>query len=219
MKHRRSLQLELRPKGHGGVREGAGRKKVRGSGVPHLRRPALAARHPVHVTMKVRAGLPSLRGAGSFPVVRSALKAARRRLGIRLVHYSVQSNHLHLVVEAADVFALGQGIKGLAVRLARRLNAHFGTNGVVFPDRFHAHVLRSPSEVRNALGYVVHNFAHHLALDGYVIPRGTRDLLSSAAWLTAPPLETAPVVAAETWLLSEGWKRARTNEPTRLTSA
>ena len=211
MKRRRPLQLELRSQGRGGSRAGAGRKKARGSGVPHLRRPALAARHPVHVTMKLRAGLPSLRGDRSFPVVRGALKAGRRRLGIRLVHYSVQSNHLHLVVEAADASALGQGIKGLAVRLARRLNALFGTKGAVFPDRFHAHVLRSPSEVRNALGYVVHNFAHHLALDGYVVPRGTRDLLSSAAWLTAPPPETAPVVAAESWLLREGWKRARPN--------
>ena len=210
MKRRRiPLQLELRPKGRGGSREGAGRKKARSSGVPHLRRPALAARHPVHVTMKLRAGLPSLRGDRAFPVVRAALKAGRRRLGIRLVHYSVQSNHLHLVVEAADASALGRGIKGLAVRLARRLNALFGTSGTLFPDRFHAHALRSPSEVRNALGYVVHNFAHHLALDGYVIPRGTRDLLSSASWLTAPPPETAPVVAAESWLLREGWKRAR----------
>ena len=161
----------------------------------------------MHVTLKVRAGLPNLRGDRAFPVVRSALKAARRRLGLRLVHFSVQSNHLHLVVEAADVSALGQGIKGLAVRLARRLNALFGTQGAVFPDRFHARVLRSPSEVRNALGYVVHNFARHLERDGYVIPTGTRDLLSSAAWLTAPPPELAPVVAPETWLLREGWKR------------
>ena len=208
MKRRKPVQLELKARTRGGRREGAGRKRVLTSGLPHLRRPALASRHPVHVTLKVRPGLPSLRGDRAFPVVRGALKAARRRLGVRLVHFSVQSNHLHLVVEAADVASLGQGIKGLAVRLARRLNTAFGTQGAVFPDRFHARALRSPTEVRNALGYVVHNYAAHLARDGYVIPHGTRDLLSSAAWLTAPPPETAPVVAAETWLLSEGWKRA-----------
>ena len=206
MRHRQPVQLELKAKGRGGVREGAGRKRVLTSGLPHLRRPALASRHPVQVTLKLRPGLPSLRGGRAFPVVRSALKAARRRLGVRLVHYSVQSNHLHLIVEAAGVSALGQGIKGLAVRLARRLNTLFGTKGAVFPDRFDARALRSPTEVRNALGYVVHNYAAHLARDGYVIPRGTRDLLSSAAWLTAPPSDSAPVVAAETWLLSEGWR-------------
>ena len=208
MKRCRPVQLELKAKTRGGRRGGAGRKKVLTSGLPHLRRPALASRHPVHVTLKVRAGLPSLRGDRAFPVVRSVLRAARRRLGVRLVHFSVQSNHLHLVVEAADVSALGQGIKGLAVRLARRLNVLFGTQGAVFPERFHARALRSPTEVRTALSYVVHNFAAHLERDGYVIPRGTRDLLSSAAWLTAPPPESAPVVAAETWLLSVGWRRA-----------
>ena len=208
MKRRFPVQLELKARTHGGRREGAGRKRVLTSGLPHLRRPALASRHPVHVTLKVRPGLPGLRGDRAFPVVRSALRMARRRLGVRLVHFSVQSKHLHLVVEAADIAALGQGIKGLAVRLARRLNTLFGTKGAVFPDRFHARALRSPTEVRDALGYVVHNYAAHLAPDGFVIPRGTRDLLSSAAWITAPPPESAPVVAAETWLLREGWKRA-----------
>jgi len=202
------LQLELRATTRGGARKGSGPKKKRTSGVPHLRRPHLASRHPVHVTLKLRPGLPSLRSDRCYETVRSALKAGRRRLGTRLVHFSVQSNHLHLVVEATDAVALGRGIKGLAVRLARRLNARLGTKGVVFPDRFHAHVLRSPSEVRNALGYVLNNYARHLEQDGYVIPAGTRDLLSSAAWLTAPPPKLAPVVAPETWLLKEGWRLA-----------
>jgi len=195
-------QLELLPGTHGGRRIGAGRKPSVGSGVPHLRRPALAARHPVHVTMKLGPALPSLRSDRCYAVVREALRDGRQRLGVRLIHFSVQSNHLHLMVEAAGAVALGRGMKGLAVRLARRLNRLLGRRGQVFADRFHAHVLRSPREVRNALGYVVHNYPRHLERDGYVMPLGQRDLLSSALWLTAPPPEGAPVVAAQTWLLT-----------------
>jgi len=188
------LQLDLRVQTRGGRCKGAGRKKIRTSGMPHLRRPALAARHPVHVTLKLRPGLPSLRGEACFPPVKDALKASRRRLGMRLVHFSVQSNHLHLLVEAADRVSLARAVKGLAVRLARRLNQKLGTRGTVFPERFHAHVLRTPSEVRNALGYLLHNFARQLERDGYVMPPGQRDLLSSG--LSSPRL---PLTARRWW--------------------
>jgi REP element-mobilizing transposase RayT len=68
--------------------------------VSHLRRPVLKARHPVHVTMRLRAGLPSLRHKPLARLVLASFHAAKERLDTRLVHYSVQSNHVHLLVEA-----------------------------------------------------------------------------------------------------------------------
>jgi REP element-mobilizing transposase RayT len=76
----------------------------------------------VLVTIRVRAGLPSLRKKREFELIRSRLALAAERFEVRLVEYSVQSNHAHLIVEAADERALGRAMKGLLVRIARGLN-------------------------------------------------------------------------------------------------
>lgn len=143
---------------HGGARRGAGRKPngVRAR-VSHRSRGVLAARFPVLVTLKVASGQPSLRRAHARELVFAALAAARERHGMRVVHFSVQANHLHALVEASDARALARGMQGLAVRIARALNRLWGRSGRLWCDRFHSRVLRTPREARNALVYVLHN--------------------------------------------------------------
>lgn len=116
---------------------------------------------PVHVTWRVVSGVPSLRARRSFRVIREALNAAAVRFGMTLVELSVQSNHLHLVIEASTRAQMSRGMQGLGVRLARRLNRVFGRRGKLFADRFHAHVLRTPREVLHAVRYVRANHLHH----------------------------------------------------------
>jgi hypothetical protein len=146
----------------------------------------------------------------------SAFRAARQRLGARLVQYSIQSNHLHLIVEAEGRLALSRAMQGLAVRLARRLNAQMGRRGRVFADRFHARALRTPLEVRRALLYVLHNHRHHASYHRAPNHRAGADLdpLSSAALFDgfsdckrAPPIRDPPVAEPSTWLLRIGWRR------------
>src|SRR5204863_9277085 len=91
--------------------------------------------------------------------VRTALVAGADRFGMRLVELAVMSNHVHLICEADDERALARGMKGLCVRIARALNRLWGRVGSVFNDRYHAHALKTPREVRNALNYVLHNAA------------------------------------------------------------
>src|SRR5262245_6221987 len=87
----------------GGPRKGAGRKPKDGRpGVRHGQRPALAREHPVHVTMKIRSGMPRLRQRNEYAALRAAFSAGCDRFGFRLVHYAVLNDHLHLLVEAAD---------------------------------------------------------------------------------------------------------------------
>jgi REP element-mobilizing transposase RayT len=198
------------PNGWGGVRKGAGRKPVgKVAGVSHRTRAALAARFPVHVTMKVREGLPSLRRSREFAVLRGSIAAGCERGGFRLVHFSVQSNHLHLLVEGGCRSTLSRGIQGLAVRMARALNRLWRRWGSVFADRYHDHVLRSPSEVWNALRYVLCNARKH----GGRSSRQLHDPCSSAAWFDgwrerqAEPAESSITARARTWLLSKGWRR------------
>jgi REP element-mobilizing transposase RayT len=85
--------------------------------------------------LRVRRGLPSLRAHALFGRVRRALAQGRERFGFRLVHFSVQRDHLHLLVEAGDRRALSRGVQGLSVRIARAANGELGRKGRVFADR------------------------------------------------------------------------------------
>ena len=191
-------QLSMKLPTWGGARAGAGRKpKGRRAGVSHLKRPRFAARHPVHVTMRMLPSVGFLRGAKRYRAIESALRMARERLGVRIVHFSVQGTHLHLLVEAEDAAALARAVQGLAIRLARALNRVAHRKGKAFADRYHGRVLRTRLEVALAIRYILQNFRHHLRED--VAPRG-EDPCSSAMWLRLPLSPDAPVVAPRTWL-------------------
>jgi putative transposase len=185
----------------GGNRHGAGRPRLHpapgliGPGVPHLKRSPFFSARVVHVTQRVRPGVGYLRRQSAASVLQQAFRDAAMRLGTRIVHYSIQGNHLHLIVEAEDAQALSRGIQGLAIRIARRLNARLGRRGAVFADRFHSRVLESRREVANAVRYVLGNYRHHgreHLPSRFVDPLAT----SSDSPLTAPKL----------WLLRVGWR-------------
>ena len=78
----------------GGKRRGAGRKPAgERAGVSHAKRPELAARYPVLVTMRLRAGLASLRADDSHDLLKRSLVAAESA-EFRVIEYSLQSNHV-----------------------------------------------------------------------------------------------------------------------------
>jgi REP element-mobilizing transposase RayT len=176
--------------------------------VPHRSRAKLSGAEPVLVTMKVRAGITSLRGRSAFERVLRALQRMRCELGARVTHYSVQRDHVHLIVESPHSAGLSRGMKGLAVRIARGVNRAMNRTGSVFADRFHDRVLRSPRQVRNALAYVLCNARKH----GLAPSRsGWLDPHSSAAafdgWRAHEPTVSDAVVPPRTWLLRVGWRR------------
>jgi len=192
-------QMEMELPAWGGKRPGAGRKpKKDKAGVSHLARRRFSRSQPAHVTMRTLPGVGFLRAWRLFQAITGALRDARQRFGLRVVHFSVQGNHLHLLVEAEGAESLSRGVQGPAVSIARALNRVASRRGKVFADRYHAHVLGSRREVANALKYILENFRHHLRED--VAPRGA-DACSSAAWLRLPLDDFAPVLAARTWLL------------------
>jgi len=216
----KQLPLELpAPRTWGGRRKGAGRPRGPNAGTPHVARPELKARHPLHITLRVARGLPNLRTKTRFRIVKRAIAAGRSRFGFRVVHYSVQSNHLHLVCEAPDKVALRRGLTGLQVRIARALNTLLGRRGQVFPRPYHSRILKTPREVRNVLAYVLNNARRHGKQAGHTYPKTWTDPCSSSQSFTGwsrsqgqdPPLPaiTSGVAAAKTWLLNKGWRRHR----------
>lgn len=209
-----------RPVGHGGWRPGAGRPRKPGA-CSHRRREAFAANEPLHVTLRIVAGVPSLRRERVVRLVRAVIRASGGRDGFRIVHFNVLGNHVHLLVEAVDRVALARGMQGLAVRLARGINAQFKRRGRLLAQRYHARVLRTPREVRAAIRYVLLNARHHAAERGQRLARGWIDPCSSALWfdgwrravrveapwLRALEREGQPTAAARSWLLGAGWRR------------
>jgi REP element-mobilizing transposase RayT len=208
-------QLDLAFRTWGGRRDGAGRKPKAGRvSTPHRARPAHYHGHPVHVTLRARRRAPFLRAERPFAALRVAISRASRP-GFRVVHYSVQGNHVHLLVEARDRLALSSGARGLAIRLARQVNRAVGRSGSLWGDRWNGRALKTPREVRNTIVYVLANHKKHLR------DAGDLDDCSSAPWfdgfadvaparLEAMRLEAGvepPVVAPRTWLAAVGWRR------------
>jgi REP element-mobilizing transposase RayT len=149
----------------GGARDGAGRKPTRGrAGVVHRRRPVLKSRFPVHVTWRMREGVWNLRSRRCFTALARAFWGGANRFGFRLVHYSVQGNHVHLLVEAHDEKALSRGMCGLGVRVAKGLNRVMKRQGKVLGERYHGRILKTPTEVKRARVYLLQNAQKHYGL-------------------------------------------------------
>lgn len=229
---RKGQQLLLPTHRRGGRRDGAGRPKKPGSGVSHLERPSLTHHEPLHVTLRVAPGLDSLRHRRLRKVVFAALAGGAERFGFRLVHFSVQSNHLHLMCEANDRRALTRGMQGLSIRLAKAINRKLGRKGKLFADRYHARAMRTPREVRHALAYVLQNARRH----GLVAPPRWLDPCSSAllfkGWCRDDYVsedgarrllyddEDRPILAApKSWLLKSGWRRCGLLRPDEVPGA
>jgi REP element-mobilizing transposase RayT len=182
--------------------------------VPHVARPLLASRFPVHVTVRLRDGLPHLRNFELAKVLRKAFVHGCDRGRFRICHFSVLGNHIHLICEAVDAQALACGVAAFKIRVARSLNKEWRRHGAVFEDRYHARILRTPTEVRNALLYVLQNARRHgESTRGWI---GGIDPFSSGryfdGWRDPPempppdPGEPMPIAKATTFLLTTAWR-------------
>jgi hypothetical protein len=210
MRRRRPKQLDLpAPSTWGGRRPGAGRKPAHPRpGPSHLQRPEHDGRHPIHATLRARPGVPPLRSRAVFCQLGRALTRSSRR-SFRVTQFSVQTDHLHLIVEADNALALIRGLQGLAIRCARAVNRTCRRRGPVWGHRYHARALTTPREVRLALVYVLLNFRKHLGASPAVDPRSSGPWFEGwARHLPSPPSAPCPVVVPRTWLGAIGWRRA-----------
>jgi REP element-mobilizing transposase RayT len=186
---------------------------------------------PSHVTLRLRSGTPSLRSRRFLRELRPSLRRACERRGFRVVHYSVQRNHLHLLVESAGKEALGRGMKAISARVARAAQRAFGLSGPVLHGRYHLRILRTPREVRCALAYVLLNARKHWRERHGGAPPEHLDVASSGRWFDGwrrdpgsrePPPdapESPDVAAPHTWLLGVGWRRHGLVDPAEVPGA
>jgi REP-associated tyrosine transposase len=221
MRHEGQLRLPLAEVGRwGGKRAGAGRRLVAARpSPPHRPRARHQGRWPVHVTLRAREALPSLRSARVFPFLQRSIGASHKA-AFRVVHFSVQTDHVHLFVEGDEADALVRGLQGLAARCAKAVNRAVRRRGSIWSSRFHSRALRTPTEARRGLVYVLLNFRKHLRAPPVIDPRSSGPWFMGWRWsghgrvacsVDAPasePRDPSPVASPRTWLATIGWRRA-----------
>ena len=154
--------------------------------IPHSPRPSVSDSHGVHVTVKLKGGIPNLRQKHVIEALERCFCKAKDRFEFELTAYTVMSNHLHFLVYVRSNQALRRGMQGLNIRIARTINRLFNREGKVFADRFHARVIRGWNAIRKALRYVVQNARKHQVS----IPSGQWDRYSSGHYRHARTTKT-----------------------------
>jgi REP element-mobilizing transposase RayT len=184
--------------------------------VAHRPRSRVRKKTVLHVTVRLVPEVRSLRRFKLAPAMRTAFLRTRKKDEFRLCQFSIQRDHLHLACEADSNQGLSRGMQGLEISVARRVNRALGRKGKVFADRFHAVVVTSPRQMRNALCYIMNNARRHgERLDptyGGIDPFSSAwhfDGWSHDRWRRGldPPPGEACVEPATTWLLNEGWRK------------
>jgi REP element-mobilizing transposase RayT len=224
---RQQGQLVLAFPRRGGKRRGAGRKrKLRWSSGRNEAREKFTGWTAFHITLRVTPDIGPLRRPAAYHAIREAMEVVLARPNFKIVHVSLETDHVHLIVEAADERALGTGMRAFQISAARRLNALVadGRCGQVFVARYFPRKLGSPTQARNAIRYVLCNWRHHgedessaevryLAVDYY--SSGPSFSGWSELEHTPQPFDRhegrykpLPVASPTTWLLRVGWRKA-----------
>jgi hypothetical protein len=220
-------------------RKRPGRVRSPHARIRHRPRRDFPSTHPGHVTLRVQPGLPTLRDGDVVREIEGAFRRGCSRKDMRLVHYSIQDDHAHLIIESDGVKALGRGMKSLASLFAFAVNRGLGrSKGKVLRDRYHVRELKSPRQVRNAIAYVLLNARRHAAKRiarrkemglKNVTPLGRArgaDPYSSGGWFegwrTAMPVRPTaepPVAKPRTWFLRTGWRIHGLIDPNEISAS
>jgi REP element-mobilizing transposase RayT len=225
---RRRGQQSFEFKTWGGKRKGAGRPpKGRRSAEPHKARVRFSCSTPAHVTLRVVAPILTLRRPDAYHAIRRSLYAVVERSDFRIVHISLERDHLHLLAEADDHVSLSQGLKAFESSAAQRLNraVSLATGarhvGKVFDDRYHSRLITTPTQARNAISYILNNWRRHghdrgmetmfWDVDYYSSGPsfdGWAELDDSPFLFPTPDYPRLSVCQPRTWLLRTGWRLA-----------
>ncbi len=148
----KQMNLNIYRGNRGGRRPYCGRKRIHSKGVAHRTREKVSDRTPMHINFKYRT---QIKTKFCLRLLKRAILNARRH-GLRVNHYSLQSNHIHLIVEAETNQILTKGMRSLTVTFAKGLQ-----QGKIQVERYHLHVLRAVREIKNAILYVLFNQQKH----------------------------------------------------------
>lgn len=151
---RKNTQLSLtNPKG-------AGRKAIHDKGIRHIERELITKETVLHLTLKIKKEKSSLKNKFILKTLQNSIKKARL-LGLKVLQYTLEYDHVHLLVEASNNISLGKGMQSLGISFSKGINKIKGQKGSVFKTRYHFRKLKTPQEIKNALSYILGNGIKH----------------------------------------------------------
>jgi len=201
MKHTRQLELFPKRRARQRLQHLPARAVIRKSSrVPHETRPDVAG--PIHVVWRIKRGLPDLRTPRGLRRLEGAFRKGKERDGFALLHYSIQHDHLHLMVEVKNRRKLSKGLQALGIRLAKSLNSMWRRKkGHVFAERYFALALEGWRQIWRTVRYILNNGRKH----GSWRIKNQPDPFSSGRWYLPwsqldirRPMRSPPVMPSRT---------------------
>ncbi|MBP9682556.1 MAG: transposase [Bacteriovorax sp.] len=140
--------------------KGAGRPALHDIGIRHTARPKITRFTALHLTIKVRSNKADIKSKKILKALHHAIKRARLKK-LKVVHYTLEFNHLHLLIECESHQILHQGMQALGISLAKAINKIKLLKGSVYKHRYHFRRLATRRELKNALHYIFNNGKKH----------------------------------------------------------
>ena len=145
----------------------AGRIAIHDKGIRHTKREEILRPSPLHLTIKLKKA--NIQNKVILNGLRHAIMRARLQ-GLKIIHFSLEKNHVHLYVESQNNEILGRAMKAFGVSLVKKINRHFKTNGSCYKTRYHLHILRSATEVKRVIHYILNNGIKHRRTSSLIDP-------------------------------------------------
>ncbi len=141
-----------------------GRPKLKDRQLKWIRRekrPLVLKLTPALVTIKLKKGIvESLRNKVLYKVFKRAVCKARIK-GLAIVHFSIQKDHIHFLIEAKSNQEISKGMQSLMLSMSKAISFLTNKTQGIFKDRYHLSLLTNPTLIKNALYYVLRNGQKH----------------------------------------------------------
>lgn len=141
-------------------RKGGGRRPKHDKGIRHIKRPEIKRLTSLHLTVKILKDKAGIKNKQTLALLKHAILKARKK-GLRIIHFTLEYDHVHLLVEANDNEVLGRGMMVFGVTMAKGINRLKSIKGTVYKHRYHFRKINSPRELKNVLHYIFNNGIKH----------------------------------------------------------
>ena len=149
--------------------KGAGRPAINDIGIRHIKRPKISRLTTLHLTIKVRSNKADIKSKKILKALHHAIKRARLKK-LRVIHYTLEFNHLHLLIECESHKTLHQGMQAFGISLSKAINRIKKLKGTVYKHRYHLKKLATRRELKNALHYIFNNGKKHKRTNSILDP-------------------------------------------------
>lgn len=157
--------------------KGAGRPAIHDRGIRHTARGDIKRSTPLHLTIKINKEKSGLRNKSILKVLHTSIKKARL-IGLRIAHYTLEYDHVHLLVEADNTKVLGKGMQSFGISFSKGINKIKESKGQVFKTRYHFRKLKTVVEVKNVINYIFGNSIKHKYAGSIVSPYNSLPIVS-----------------------------------------